>query len=111
MRPTLCASAADLSTPTLAFCASWARKRSVAAAGRGRAAGTHEARGAGRLPRRRVVASTSPPTHPQQRLRGTTTIRFPDDGKPLTVKTIYEWLQSDGSWKPRAVTVDAAPTE
>lgn len=40
-----------------------------------------------------------------------TTIRFPQDGKPITVKTIYEWLQSDGTWKPRTVTVDASPSE
>lgn len=37
----------------------------------------------------------------QNELLGRTTIRFPDDGKEITVRTQYEWLQDDGSWLPR----------
>lgn len=38
----------------------------------------------------------------QVKLRGKSTIRFPDSGEPTT-RTIYEWLQDDGTWLPRVV--------
>jgi hypothetical protein len=34
---------------------------------------------------------------------GKTTIRFPQDGKAITLRTIYEWEADDGSWIPRVV--------
>ena len=39
----------------------------------------------------------------QVELFGSTTIRFPDDGKPITLRTIYSWRQDDGSWVDRVV--------
>jgi hypothetical protein len=46
----------------------------------------------------------------QAREFGSTTIRFPQD-EPLTVKTVYEWLQDDGTWKPRVVNIGASARE
>lgn len=46
-------------------------------------------------------SSPSPP-HLQEKLLGKRTIRFPQDGKPITMTTEYEWLQADGTWKKRA---------
>eukprot|EP00729_Bicosta_minor_P008940 gene8940-31513_t len=35
---------------------------------------------------------------------GVSTIRFPQDGQPITLRTIYEWLQEDGTtWVKRVV--------
>jgi len=44
-------------------------------------------------------------------LLGSTTIRFPKDGKPITLRTVYESLMPDGQWVPRKVVgyKDAAP--
>lgn len=51
------------------------------------------------------VASPHSCVH-QLKLRGTCTIRFPDE--PLTIKTVYEWLGDDGVWRPRLVVTDAS---
>eukprot|EP00042_Codosiga_hollandica_P044299 m.432888 g.432888 ORF g.432888 m.432888 type:complete len:381 (-) comp56757_c0_seq4:2781-3923(-) len=40
-------------------------------------------------------------------LFGQTSIRFPDPDAKLTVKSIYEWLQADGTWLPRVVVTTA----
>eukprot|EP00040_Diaphanoeca_grandis_P026240 m.146783 g.146783 ORF g.146783 m.146783 type:complete len:351 (-) comp30499_c2_seq1:114-1166(-) len=37
----------------------------------------------------------------EEKLFGSTTIRFPDE--PVTLRTIYEWLQDDGTWEKRVV--------
>ena len=37
----------------------------------------------------------------QFRLQDSSSIRFPVDGKPITFNTVYEWLEADGTWKPR----------
>eukprot|EP00049_Salpingoeca_infusionum_P009052 m.150160 g.150160 ORF g.150160 m.150160 type:complete len:377 (-) comp14223_c0_seq2:369-1499(-) len=37
-------------------------------------------------------------------LYGTQTIRFPDDGQPLSMQTLYEWKLADGSWVQRVIT-------
>lgn len=47
----------------------------------------------------------------EERLRGETTIRFPRDGAPLTVKTVYEWKMADGAWVPRQTFTGHAPPE
>ena len=44
----------------------------------------------------------------QVELFGSTTIRFPDE--PITLRTIYEWLQADGeTWVKRKVVGYANP--
>jgi hypothetical protein len=35
----------------------------------------------------------------------------PETGERLTVKTVYEWLQDDGSWKPRETFTGSAMSD
>mmetsp|Transcript_35660 Transcript_35660/g.93215 ORF Transcript_35660/g.93215 Transcript_35660/m.93215 type:complete len:399 (-) Transcript_35660:93-1289(-) len=38
----------------------------------------------------------------EEEVKGASTIRFPKD-EPVTLRTVYEWHEADGSWTPRKV--------